>query len=61
MRILFSLLAVGVVVGMEIEPVIEGVDVVSPAFPPFPFSVSPKKKNELTMCRVGVASGIRLE
>lgn len=44
MRILFSLLAVGVVVGMEIEPVIEGVDVVSSTFPPFPFSVPQKKR-----------------
>lgn len=35
MRIFLWFLVVGVVVGMEIEPVVEGVDVVSSAFPPF--------------------------
>ena len=56
MRILFSLLIVGVVVGMEIEPVVEGVDVVSPAFPPFPFSASKKKKRRAD--HVQVWSGV---
>ncbi len=35
MRIFLWFLVVGVVVGMEIEPVVEGVDVVRSAFPPF--------------------------